>query len=166
MELILILLYRLALNGYSRVQTGDNPLNIQEEDILVEEEEEDEELVEFVERGGGHDDLNALLVKSWEDKVFPAIRRRFRNESERRDGLEQIKGALSLGMIDIAKQTVEFLYEENGGLPTDLKLPDVDDVKKDLLTLSIEKLRPGMIVCITIGNLIYFITVLYTKWRL
>ena len=145
--------YRLTLNGYPKVHTGDNPLNIQEEDMLVEEDEEEEDLDEFLDeqqqRGSAGDDLNALLVKSWEDKVFPAIRRRFRNESERRDGLEQIKGALSLGMIDIAKQTVEFLYEENGGLPTDLKLPDVDDVKKDLLTLSIEKLRPGMIVCIT-----------------
>ena len=81
-------------------------------------------------------------------KVFPSIRRRFRNETERRDGLDQIKGALSLGMIDIAKQTVEFLYEENGGIPSDLKLPDLDDVKKDMLSLSVNKLRPRMIVSI------------------
>ena len=81
-------------------------------------------------------------------KVFPSIRRRFRNETERRDGLDQIKGALSLGMIDIAKQTVEFLYEENGGIPSDLKLPDLDDVKKDMLSLSVDKLRPRMIVSI------------------
>jgi hypothetical protein len=65
---------------------------------------------------------NSLLVKAWETHVFPAIRRRFRNETERRDGLEQIKGALSLGMLDIARQTVEFLYEENGGIPRDLKV--------------------------------------------
>lgn len=32
------------------------------------------------------------------------------------------RGALSLGMIEIAKQTVEFLYEENGGIPRDLKV--------------------------------------------
>ncbi len=54
--------------------------------------------------------------------MFPAIRRRFRNENERRDGLEQIKGALALGMLEIARQTVEFLYEENGGIPRDLKV--------------------------------------------
>ena len=55
-------------------------------------------------------------------------------------------------MIDIAKQTVEFLYEENGGVPNDLRLPDIDDVKKDLLTLSIEELRPGMIVDISVHD--------------
>jgi E3 ubiquitin-protein ligase HECTD4 len=68
------------------------------------------------------EDMNTLLVKAWEKIVFPAIRRRFRNENERRDGLEQIKGALSLGMLEIARQTVEFLYEENGGIPRDLKV--------------------------------------------
>lgn len=47
--------------------------------------------------GGGHEDLHGLLVKAWESKVFPVIRRRFRNESERKSGLEQIKGALQLG---------------------------------------------------------------------
>ena len=51
-------------------------------------------------------------------------------------------------MIDIAKQTVEFLYEENGGIPNDLKLPDLDDVKKDMMSLSIDKLRPKMVVFI------------------
>ena len=43
------------------------------------------------------DDHYALLVKAWEQKVFPIIRRRFRNEAERKDGLEQIRGALQLG---------------------------------------------------------------------
>jgi len=38
-----------------------------------------------------------LLVKAWEDKVFPVIRRRFRNEADRRSGLEQIRGALQAG---------------------------------------------------------------------
>lgn len=44
------------------------------------------------------EDHYALLVKAWEQKVFPTIRRRFRNEAERKDGLEQIRGALQLGM--------------------------------------------------------------------
>lgn len=57
-------------------------------------------------------------------------------------------------MIDIAKQTVEFLYEENGGIPSDLKLPDLDDVKKDMLSLSVDKLRPRMIVSINEQDLL------------
>ena len=47
------------------------------------------------------EDHYALLVKAWEQKVFPTIRRRFRNEAERKDGLEQIRGALQLGMQDM-----------------------------------------------------------------
>jgi len=38
-----------------------------------------------------------LLVKAWEDKVFPVIRRRFRSNADRQSGLEQIKGALLAG---------------------------------------------------------------------
>ncbi len=45
----------------------------------------------------GEEDLHALLVKAWEAKVFPVIQRRFRNDQERKSGLEQIKGALQLG---------------------------------------------------------------------
>ncbi len=58
-----------------------------------EEDNEDEEGEEDMQ-----EDHHALLVKAWESKVFPVIRRRFRNEAERRSGLEQIKGALQLGM--------------------------------------------------------------------
>ena len=42
-------------------------------------------------------DPRSLLVKSWESKVFPTIRRRFRSEADRRSGLEQIRGALMEG---------------------------------------------------------------------
>ena len=38
-----------------------------------------------------------LLVKAWEDKVFPVIRRRFRSNADRQSGLEQIRGALLAG---------------------------------------------------------------------
>ena len=65
------------------------------------------------------------------------IRRRFRNEQERRSGLEQIKGALLLGMTEIACQTVDFLYEDNGGRPKDLVLPTLDDIKEDLAKFTI-----------------------------
>lgn len=52
--------------------------------------------------GGGSDsDLHALLVKAWEAKVFPVIQRRFRNDQERKSGLEQIRGALQLGEYQI-----------------------------------------------------------------
>lgn len=57
-----------------------------------EEEEEGEESSSQVE-----EDLHSLLVKAWETKVFPVIQRRFRNDQERRSGLEQIRGALQLG---------------------------------------------------------------------
>ena len=70
-------------------------------------------------------------------QVFPVIRRRFRNEQERRSGLEQIKGALLLGMTEIACQTVDFLYEDNGGRPKDLVLPTLDDIKEDLAKFTI-----------------------------
>ena len=60
---------------------------------------------EEVEEGGGGDgvtgdeDLHSLLVKAWETKVFPLIQRRFRNDQERKSGLDQIKGALQLGTL-------------------------------------------------------------------
>ena len=59
-----------------------------------QEEEEEED------GGGGaqqEEDLHTLLVKSWEAKVFPLIQRRFRNDQERKSGLDQIRGALQLG---------------------------------------------------------------------
>ena len=62
----------------------------------TQEDESDEEPAEDETQSEDH---YALLVKAWEQKVFPVIRRRFRNEAERKDGLEQIKGALQLGMV-------------------------------------------------------------------
>ena len=56
------------------------------------EEEEEVDSSSFQE-----DDLHLLLVKAWEAKVFPVIQKRFRNDHERKSGLEQIKGALQLG---------------------------------------------------------------------
>ena len=118
------------------------PITLLDEDSDSEEESDDENV-------HPHDDINSLLVKSWETKVFPIIRRRFRNETERRDGLDQIKGALSLGMADIARQTVEFLYEENGGIPKDLHLPTVEDIKEDLNKFSIDRIKRGQPVFIS-----------------
>jgi E3 ubiquitin-protein ligase HECTD4 len=94
------------------------------------------------------EDLHALLVKAWETKVFPVIQRRFRNDQERKSGLEQIKGALQLGMEGIAQETVEFLYEENGGIPKDLHLPTMDDVKAELGKFTISKVRKSMAVVV------------------
>ncbi|XP_074868487.1 putative E3 ubiquitin-protein ligase HECTD4 isoform X2 [Carettochelys insculpta] len=92
------------------------------------------------------EDHYALLVKAWETKVFPTIRRRFRNEAERKSGLDQIKGALQLGMVDIARQTVEFLYEENGGIPRDLYLPTIEDIKDEANKFTVDKVRKGLTV--------------------
>lgn len=66
-------------------------------DYLSTATQEDESDEEPVEDDAQTEDHYALLVKAWEQKVFPVIRRRFRNEAERKDGLEQIKGALQLG---------------------------------------------------------------------
>ena len=95
------------------------------------------------------EDIHALLVKAWESKVFPVIQRRFRNEQERKSGLEQIRGALQLGMESIAQETVEFLYEENGGTPKDLHLPTMDDVKAELGRFTINK------VCVCVCTRVY-----------
>ena len=118
---------------------------------LLDEDSDSEDETETEDDGHlqKQDDINSLLVKSWETKVFPIISRRFRNEAERRDGLEQIKGALSLGMADIARQTVEFLYEENGGIPRDLHLPTIENVKTQLTKLSIDRIRKSQPVFIS-----------------
>ncbi len=60
--------------------------------VESEDVEEEEEPI-----SAGEEDLHGLLVKAWEVKVFPVIQRRFRNDQERKSGLEQIKGALQLG---------------------------------------------------------------------
>ena len=51
-------------------------------------------------------------------------------------------------MTDIARQTVEFLYEENGGMPRDLHLPTIDDIKEELAKFTIERVRKGTTVVI------------------
>ena len=51
-------------------------------------------------------------------------------------------------MTDIARQTVEFLYEENGGMPRDLHLPTIDDIREELAKFSIERVRKGTTVVI------------------
>lgn len=49
------------------------------------------------------------------------------------------------GMVDIARQTVEFLYEENGGIPRDLYLPTIEDIKDEANKFTIDKVRKGTI---------------------
>ena len=51
-------------------------------------------------------------------------------------------------MSDIAHQTVEFLYEENGGIPRDLHLPTLDDIREELSKFTIECVRKGTTVVI------------------
>ncbi|XP_025090246.1 probable E3 ubiquitin-protein ligase HECTD4 isoform X2 [Pomacea canaliculata] len=110
----------------------------------MDDDSDDEQVVD----DAAMEDHHALLVKAWEQKVFPVIRRRFRNETERKDGLDQIRGALQLGMTDIARQTVEFLYEENGGIPRDLHLPTIEDIREDLAKFTIERVKKGTTVII------------------
>lgn len=70
---------------------------------VLQDDESDEEVQE---EDNGSEDHYALLVKAWEQKVFPVIRRRFRNEAQRKDGLEQIRGALQLGWYSLFKGSV------------------------------------------------------------
>ena len=51
-------------------------------------------------------------------------------------------------METIAQETVEFLYEENGGIPRDLHLPTMDDVKADLGKFTISRVKKGSMVVV------------------
>ncbi|RXN23820.1 putative E3 ubiquitin- ligase HECTD4 isoform X1 [Labeo rohita] len=129
--------YKVELSYENLVLSGPNA-----HPPPIADDESDDEDDEDIPR----EDHYALLVKAWETKVFPTIRRRFRNEAERKSGLDQIKGALQLGMVDIARQTVEFLYEENGGIPRDLYLPTIEDIKDEANKFTIDKVRKGLTV--------------------
>ena len=141
--------FRTQLGNEMISRTGTQKHFITPLDEDSDTEDEDDEDDDYDAEPSQREDVNSLLVKSWETKVFPIIRRRFRNEAERRDGLEQIKGALSLGMADIARQTVEFLYEENGGIPRDMHLPTIDDIKEEMSKFTIERLKKGQPVLIS-----------------
>jgi len=68
----------------------------------------------------------------------------------------------SPGMTDIARQTVEFLYEENGGMPRDLHLPTIEDIKEDLAKFTIDRVRKGttVLICDPTGSCATATTVL------
>ena len=51
-------------------------------------------------------------------------------------------------METIAQETVEFLYDENGGIPRDLHLPTMDDVKADMGKFTISRVKKGSVVVI------------------
>ena len=51
-------------------------------------------------------------------------------------------------MESIAQETVEFLYEENGGTPKDLRLPTMDDVKAELGKFTVSRIRKGSAVVV------------------
>ena len=52
-------------------------------------------------------------------------------------------------MENIARETVEFLYEENGGAPGDLHFPNMEEIKADLQKFSIGHLQSGSVVVIS-----------------
>ncbi|XP_043924358.1 probable E3 ubiquitin-protein ligase HECTD4 isoform X2 [Protopterus annectens] len=131
--------YKVELSYENFITSGPNP----HPPPIADDETDDDEDDDIA-----REDHYALLVKAWETKVFPTIRRRFRNEAERKSGLDQIKGALQLGMVDIARQTVEFLYEENGGIPRDLYLPTIEDIKDEANKFTADKVRKGLTVVI------------------
>ena len=94
--------------------TGPDPRNNQQQGG-----QDDESDLEDGEDGDGGEDHYALLVKAWEQKVFPTIRRRFRNEAERKDGLEQIRGALQLGKYTFfSNANITLLVEDSDNYPS------------------------------------------------
>ena len=52
-------------------------------------------------------------------------------------------------MEDIARQTVEFLYEDVGKLPKELTFPTLDEAKGKAEELSAEKLSSGQVVLVS-----------------
>lgn len=66
------------------------------------------------------------------------------------------------GMVDIARQTVEFLYEENGGIPRDLYLPTIEDIKDEANKFTIDKVRKGLCESINICLRFYAITFVWS----
>ena len=74
--------FRTRLCHEPSCKTGINVQTITPLDDDSDSEDEEDEEEDF----SHHEDNNSLLVKAWETKVFPIIRRRFRNETERKDG--------------------------------------------------------------------------------
>lgn len=85
---------------YKLLESYDNFTSTSSDSYIQPTSQEDESDEETGEDDQCSEDYYALLVKAWEQKVFPVIRRRFRNEAERKDGLEQIRGALQLGNVN------------------------------------------------------------------
>jgi hypothetical protein len=108
--------------------------------VVIGEDEEEEETP------------TALLIKAWEAQVFPKIRGRFRNNEERKSGLEQIRGALTFGMPEVAIETVNGLFDDNGGPPPDLHFPTVEDLKSSAVKLGVNELQQGMLVQIAASD--------------
>lgn len=90
-----------------------------------------------------------LLVKAWEERVFPALDRRFRNDNERRMGREYILGALQQGNTEFAVMIAESLYEhEPHTRPQNLRYPTTDEIKLEAEKLNIKVVQKNNIVVI------------------
>eukprot|EP00045_Choanoeca_perplexa_P018473 m.292787 g.292787 ORF g.292787 m.292787 type:complete len:4258 (-) comp17829_c0_seq1:6294-19067(-) len=96
------------------------------------------------------ENMTDKLVKAWEAEVFPKIASRFRSSQERRSGQDQIRGALQLGMEDMARMIIEGLYEENGnGIPSDVHFPTSEELKEAGTKLAADQIKTSMNVRIT-----------------
>ena len=112
-------------------------------------EDIDKEAVDDVQTEAERDKLIKLLIKTWEDRVFPALDRRFRNDNERRLGRENIVGALQQGLCDFAVMIAESLYEhEPHTRPQNLKYPNLEDMKVEAEKLNIKSVRKNNILVI------------------
>eukprot|EP00800_Vazella_pourtalesii_P003218 TRINITY_DN1323_c0_g1_i3.p1 TRINITY_DN1323_c0_g1~~TRINITY_DN1323_c0_g1_i3.p1 ORF type:complete len:2260 (+),score=553.45 TRINITY_DN1323_c0_g1_i3:560-6781(+) len=112
-------------------------------------EDIDKEPTDDVQTEAERDKLIKLLIKTWEERVFPALDRRFRNDNERRLGRENIVGALQQGLCDFAVMIAESLYEhEPHTRPQNLKYPTLEEMKVEAEKLNIKSVRKNIILVI------------------
>ena len=112
-------------------------------------EDIDREATDDVQTEAERDKLIKLLIKTWEERVFPALDRRFRNDNERRLGRENIVGALQQGLCDFAVMIAESLYEhEPHTRPQNLKYPTLEEMKVEAEKLNIKSVKKNIILVI------------------
>ena len=100
MQMFLLLPVAGYIPGVVNHLTGQTSFNCMLDTTLTGDEVVEMDVVEekkTPQSKGKEEDPYDLLVAAWESKVFPIINQRFRNEQERKEGTEQIKGALRLG---------------------------------------------------------------------
>ncbi len=115
-----------SMSGIPRVTVGEEAIETDQEEELLDK-----------------------LIVAWQKNVFPVLSQRFRNSSDRAQGVAQIEGALRGKQFDLADMLVNMLYDDSGGRrPPDLHLPTMDDIKAAAQNMDANELKPGVRVLI------------------